>query len=147
MTKIFVLKKNGALIPDGEESARVVGKIKDGATAIVEVKSPRNVKQLKFYWALLKKVHENQEYYATTKALHKAMKLATGQYEDVLHPLTGEITPVPDSISFDKMGQVAFDDYLRRVLDIIVTKVIPGLDREDLKNEVSQMCGISVGPL
>ena len=45
---------------------------------------------------------------------------------------------IPKSIAFHAMDQAEFEAFYERVIDVVVSEIIPGLSREDLKRELSE---------
>ena len=90
---------------------------------------------------MLKIVHEGtavQDLYPTTDKLHQAIKGALGYYSEVKLP-DGKVFQVVDSIAFESMDQHAFEEFYDKAVDLIVSQVVPNLDREDLAREVESM--------
>ena len=104
---------------------------------------PRSGKQQRFYWALLRAVLHQQEYYATVEALHEVIKLRLGMVERIeLH--NGDIHLRVLSSSYDDMDGGDFNRHVDRTLDLVCTEIIPGLDaagRRALTAEVERMLG------
>ena len=53
----------------------------------------------------------------------------------------GKTVPVPQSISFDKMGGDEFTRFMDESIRVICEEVIPGTDSDALIAEISQMIG------
>ncbi len=106
-----------------------------------DIKRPRHPGHHRKYFAMLGLVHEASnvsDLYATVDKLHQAIKGALGYYEDVRLP-DGKVFQVVDSIAFENMGQDEFQAYYDRAVDLIVTQIVPNLDREDLEREVLEL--------
>ena len=124
-----------------ERAERAFSRLKDGQDVIVQVTSPRNVRALRWYWALLQKIHANQEKYPSVGALHIAFKMACGLVFEVINPATGEVSVVPDSIRFERMEEEEFKAYLNNVVDLVCSYIIPGLEPGALRDEINEMVG------
>lgn len=102
--------------------------MKPGTWLRFEWSSPRNGKHHRKLFALLQLIAENSEVYDTpTKAL-VAVKLCAGYFDLMADPITGEITKVPQSISYESMGQEDFDVFYSRALDGVLQHILPQFD-------------------
>ncbi len=137
MAKALFRKHLGRLVPDGHEAEALINSIRQGELVEADIRRPRNLQHHRKFFALLRVVFENQEYYSSTDHLLAACKHATG-HVDVIRTKRGQIT-IPKSISFAKMDQAEFNDFYDRVVTWVVTEVIPGLDREDLEDAVLEI--------
>jgi hypothetical protein len=95
-----------------------------------EWSSPRNGKHHRKMFALLQLVAENSEVYDTPKKALVAVKLAAGFFDPVVDPRTGEIVPVPQSISYDAMGQEDFEQFYGAALDGVLRVILPTMPPE-----------------
>ena len=85
-------------------------------------------------------VFENQTRYGSVEQLVDAVKLAVG-HSYVVRTLDGAAVTVPRSISFARMDQETFDRFWDRVVDLVVTRLLPGVTREDLEREFAEVVG------
>ena len=135
MTALFMRKTLTGLEPaDGAELPRM----KLGEVAKVKITRPRNGKHHRKFFALMNLVYQNQTYYDTLDDLIYAVKVATG-HRRVYEKPDGTKFMVPRSIAFHNMDQAAFDLFYQRVLDLVCTKIIPGLDDGALKAEIEAL--------
>ncbi|KKM19360.1 hypothetical protein LCGC14_1656420 [marine sediment metagenome] len=138
MTDLAFRKRLGTLIPTDEESEAALARIPVGSIVMVKIRRPRNVLHHRKLFALLNLVVNNQEHYETTEHLLAAIKVATGHCHT--YPMkNGNVTYIPKSISFASMDQTAFDKFWDGAVKFICSKVIPGVDRADLENEILSM--------
>ena len=129
------------LVGSDRHSVAALEKFKDGEIVRAEIKRPRHPKHHRKYWALINLVHGStavSDIYATPEKLHQAIKGLLGHWEPIQLP-TGEIYKVLKSTDFAAMDQTAFEDFYARAVDVIVTQIVPHLDREDLAREVEAM--------
>ncbi|OGD52545.1 hypothetical protein A3K80_09185 [Candidatus Bathyarchaeota archaeon RBG_13_38_9] len=138
--KLYVIKNNGALYPANEEAEEYFKRIKQGVVISCEMRRPRNYKNHLRYFKLLQIVLENQEIFTTIEQLKEAIKLMVGHvdYTRVLNKSTNEweLVEIPKSISFASMPELEFQDYFSKSIDAIIKYIIPGMDKDDLLNEV-----------
>jgi hypothetical protein len=143
--QFIATKYSNVLQPD--DSSMIAG-IKNGEAVWVEIKRPRNIKHHRLYWGLIAKVHENisHERYPTTAFLSDVIKVAVGECKP-FEMADGSIAMIPGSIAFSKMSQDDFSRFFNRVCDVVCTRILPGLEAGQLKNEISQMVGIPVSEM
>ena len=135
MTELFMRRNLSGLEPaDGAEMPRV----KVGDVVKVRISQPRNTKHHRKFFALMKLVFENQEYYDTLDDLIFAVKAATGHCKVYEKP-DGTTFFAPRSIAFSNMDQTAFNLFYDRVLELVCTRIIPGLDDGDLRVEIERI--------
>ena len=114
-------------------------KLNDIVTA--EVRRPRNERHHRLFWALISTVWEStaiQDRYASPHALAKAIELALGYFDTIKLP-DGKIGYSIHSLRFESMDQAKFEEFYSRAVDVIVTQLVPHLNREDLIREVEEM--------
>lgn len=103
--------------------------LKTGTFLRMEWAKPRNGKHHRKLFALLTLVAENSETYNTTEKALTAVKLVAGYFEWCVHPITGELSQIPQSISFDAMKQPAFDKFYSAAIDGVIQHILPQFDR------------------
>jgi hypothetical protein len=104
--------------------------MKPGKWLRLEWSSPRNGPHHRKFMALVQLVTENSETYDTVAKALVAIKLAAAYFDPVPDPRTGELVPVPQSISYDAMGQDEFEEFYSAALDGVLQVVLPTMDRE-----------------
>jgi len=108
---------------------RKLATMKPGTWLRFEWSSPRNGAHHRKFFALLTLITENSETYTTTAQALVAVKLVTGYADPVLNPLTGELTQIPRSISYESMSQEDFDAFYDAAIDGVVRHILPQFDR------------------
>lgn len=63
------------------------------------------------------------------------LKIALGHFDTYRLP-TGEAVVKPRSISFAKMDQVSFGQFYDRALRLILTRILPRMQRSDLEARI-----------
>lgn len=121
-------------------SAEAIAGIKAHETVTASIRRPRNGKHHRKLFALLKVVFDNQSTFATTEQLLDALKMATG-YFDICKTVDGMPYARTKSISFASMCQSEFEEFYNKVVDVIVTKVLPNTDKDDLEAQVMEIIG------
>lgn len=113
--------------------------MKPGQCMRFEWSSPRNPQHHRLLFALIQLITENSEAYRTTEQALVAIKLAAGYFEPVVDPRTGHVVPVPQSISFEKMGQEDFERFYSAALDGVIQVILPQLGRGDVDELLSMI--------
>ena len=119
-------------------SAESIDNIKEGETVTCSIRRSRNPAHHRKLFALLNVVFQNQRVYATVQDLLAALKIATGLFET---GLTVDRIPYvqPKSISFASMCQSEFEQTYDKMVDVILTKILPSVKRADLERQVLEI--------
>jgi hypothetical protein len=136
MAETLFLRRGGlnALMPADSMSEEIMRSLPRSVTLKATLTQGRNVAHHRKFFALLKLVLDNQEYFQNIDELLYAIKLKLGYTIPIkLKDTTGYM---PKSISFAKMDQREFTEFYERALDFIQAEVIPGIDREELAAEM-----------
>lgn len=104
--------------------------MKPGTWVRMEWARPRNGQHHRKLFALLQLVSENSEIYDTPEKALVAVKLVTGHFDLMAHPVTGEIMQIPRSISYEAMEQDEFDKFYSAAIDGVLQHILPHLDAE-----------------
>lgn len=137
----YFSKHLGALRPADADAEAILRSISMGECVEVTIKRKRNPRHHRKLMALLNVVVENTDCrWPNIDALKEDLKMATGLFEKRLS-ISGKAYFVPKSISFASMDQTEFSKWYDAAIDVIVTRIIPGLDRADLEREVMNMIG------
>lgn len=130
----------GSLKPVDQAGLDALAKMRQGTQVLIAMKRARNPRHHRLYWALMALIHPQQELYTTVEQLSNAMKCAVG-WCDKITLKDGTIMAIPKSISFANMAQAEFDQFFERIIQLVVTKILPGVDSQDLKNRLEEMIG------
>jgi hypothetical protein len=135
------------LVRDGQRlsaadplSAEIISEFKHKEVLTATIRRPRNPKHHRKLFALLKVVFEAQSSFATLEQLLSAIKLAVGLFDT---GMTIDKVPyvVPKSISFASMDQAQFTVVYDKMVDVILTKIIPNVSRTELEAQVHEILG------
>jgi hypothetical protein len=125
------------LVPVNDRGRAEVSKIPLGETVVISIMRDRSLPQHRLFFGILDHVAKASAF-ETAERLLVALKVRLGRY-DLMKLPNGQVVPVPQSISFAKMGtddfQKFFDDSVRLICD----EVIPGTNASDLVDEVQLM--------
>ena len=113
--------------------------MKPGSMLRAEFASMRNVDHHRKLFALINLVTENSEIYDTTAKALVGIKLATGYFDLVADPTTGEITKIPGSIAFENMPQEDFEVFYQRAIDGILHHILPHIERSQAERLIDMI--------
>lgn len=139
--RLIMQKHFSSLRPCDQAGLEVLSKIPKDAVVQVEIKRPRSLPQLRMYWQMLDFVVENSDRWPSAKVLDAAIKIELGHCTVYKRP-DGELGYIPDSISFERMGQDRFNEFMDRAIDLICQHLIPGMEPSALRAEIERIAGI-----
>lgn len=144
---IVMRRQRLSLVPVTEQDAELLAAVPFGRDVSVTVgRVTRSLRHHRWFMALLAKVVENSTFYRSTDHLLLYLKQALGLYEDVtMHD--GVVVVRFKSISFASMDQTEYGQFVNRALDVIVSEIIPGINRDELVREVESMLGVRLADL
>ena len=132
---LFMKRVLGTLVPTDRHSEELLKGLPDRTCFKVEVRQPRNVDHHRKYWALIQAIFPHQSQYATTRHLHEALKLSVGHF-DMIESLKGVKVPVTRETNFNKMDQKEFEQFYDKVVELILTRLLPGVGKAHLEAQV-----------
>lgn len=133
--KAIVMRRQGkSLVPTDALGEELMAKL-GSDELMVWIKKARNPRQHRKLMALVSLIFKNQSKYPTQEQLLVAIKITAGECDTYVLG-DGRVAFVPRSIAFENMEQTAFEDFYDRVIDIVTTKIIPGMKKSDLKREL-----------
>lgn len=138
VAKGVFIKAIGGLKPADEDAEAIIAAWKLGEARMIEITRPRNLGSHRLLWAIIGLVWQNVEGYPSREALMDVVKIGCGHVEPLTLP-DGSVWMRPKSISFAAQDEDGFKQFLDRALTFITTRLLPGLDRQDLLNEVDQI--------
>jgi hypothetical protein len=103
-------------------------------TVTATLRRARNPRHHAKLFALLNVIHPHQQAYATIQDLLVALKISTGLF-DTVQSIDRIPIIIPKSISFASMSQTDFEQWYARAVDIITTRIVPTVNRDELANE------------
>lgn len=135
---VLLMREGDHLVAAETLSLEAIQTIKKGETVTAVVRRNRNPKHHRKLFALLKVVFEAQSSFATTHELLTALKLATGLF-DTGKTVDGIPFAVPKSINFASMDQTGFEQWYEKAVNVILTKIVPGINKYDLEDSVMEI--------
>lgn len=152
MTCVYLIKKNGFLIPSSECDQENIALMTDGKTYKCEFSSPRNIRFHRRYFALLDVLfnifdpepvsHKGEVAIKNRERFRKDIAIATGHYELVVS-IKGECKAEAKSISFASMDETKFSELYSRTIDYGLLRIAKGKTKEEIDNWVAQIMDFS----
>lgn len=137
MTQILLRKRLGSTLEPIDDNGReLLTKFGAGTVVKAEITKPRNIRFHRKFFAMLNLVFQNQDHYKSLDDLLDVCKLRIGHVR-VIETKHG-IERIPASISFANMDDTGFSNFYDRVVQWVLTEVIPGLRHSDLDEEVEE---------
>lgn len=123
MTLLFLRRGIGCTLqPMTEADAEIIEGLPWDTELTADVKARRSNKRNSLYWITLHNVLSSAalgDTYPSAQHLHDGIKLALGYTTPVLNPATGEVTEIPDSTSFHRMGEDEFRPFFDRAMSLL----------------------------
>ena len=133
--EIYTIKKDGAFIPAYDSDRLEAQKTKEGKCIKFSAKEVRNPQHHKKFFALLGMIVENNDKIISINQALIEMKLRCGWYH--IHvTLKGEPLYIPDSISFDNMGQRKFNEFYDLAVKQTCEYFLKGVTSEQIEREI-----------
>lgn len=133
---LFMKRVMDRLVPSDAISADLLAELPAGAQLRCEVTQPRNIKHHNKFFALVHAVFPHQSAYLNRDDLRNELTIAAGHFHMVRDIRTGTEKAVADSIAFDKMDQTDFEPFYDAAVNIVLSKILPGVGKRDLEAQV-----------
>lgn len=133
MSEFWAYRNGDNLTPADSESAAIFSRVPFGSPVHVEVKQPRNGKQMRLYWALCQRIANAVG--ADAEGVSDLIKLRTGHVH-IVSTKKG-IERFPRSISFAKMDGTSFSEFLDKAILVICEDF--GMSRPDVLAAVQDL--------
>ncbi len=131
-------KRDGRLEPADDRAKETLARVKDGDYVLVEVRRLRNPKFHRLFFAMLQLIYENQSRYRSVEQMLDAIKIYVGHYRTIRWR-DGKEAYAPKSIAWSKFDETSFSVFYERVVDVVVTEIIPNVKREDLARQLREI--------
>ncbi len=153
MTEAYFRKVPSGLIPDSEDDAELLSKIKLGRVVKLQFTQPRNYKFLKKYFALMNlafdyfdppqhgegsALAEKYEVQKTAERFRKDITILAG-YHEMTYRLNGDVRVEAKSIAFGNMDEDEFEKLYSACIDVIINKVCTQFTEDELRRQVEDM--------
>tara|TARA_Y100000310_G_scaffold324033_1_gene385365 strand:- start:2049 stop:2471 length:423 start_codon:yes stop_codon:yes gene_type:complete len=140
MTDILCRRTLAGLTPLDEEGWEALQCWSINDIVKAKVTKPRNLAHHRKFFALLQIIVRNQECYKSSDHLLLFLKDRLGLVDYIVRH-DGKSMKVFQSISFANFDDTQFCAFYDQCVDVLITEVIPGLDRQELEEEVLEILG------
>lgn len=150
--KIYLTKIHNTLVPENEEAANWLNKVKDNETISVTVKKMRNYRFHKKFFALLNFLYsrweplelQDSKWKGVTpeksfERFRKDIVILAGHY-DAFYRVDGSVRIEAKSLSFGSMNEGNFEELYNSVIDVGLKHFLTGYkSREEVSGTVDEI--------
>lgn len=137
-TELWLVRRMGHLVPANEQSAELLAKLPQDRWVLASIRNPRNLKHHRKFMALVQAVYPHQDMWPTFNSFRRALTAALGHGE-VVTAKDGRKYIEAESISFASMDQTEFEEFYNKAVDLILTRILPAVNKDDLEREVNDI--------
>jgi len=151
MKKVWLTKMGRGFLPADDEAVRVHKRMASGEAALFRPIRVRDQVAHRRYWGLMTLCSDNCERIEirpgvwmdvkTKDDVHTAIKLCTGLYDTVFDAEGRPVAFLPKSTSFEEMTADEWEEYWPRVLDVVQTQILPGVEIPAVETEILKCMG------
>ena len=141
---------NSTLIAGSDEDIELLKKIKSGSVVSAEIKTIRNYRFLKKFFAMLdvgfdawepdEVTYKGQRIEKNKEQFREDVTILAGYYEISIR-LDGTTRTKAKSIAFGSMGEEEFEKVYNAVSGVLLAKVLKNYDKYDLERVVNELIG------
>ena len=137
MSKAIYSRTYDGFMPANDDAALFFGKVKFGQLVTLDGKQARNLKFHRKFFAILRLISDNSRPHISEETALYLAKAAAGVGEWID---TGKRELfVPGSISFARMDQKAFDEFVQTAIPPLVDRFMHGTAPEDVIREAMEL--------
>lgn len=137
MTELVMRKEGRRLVSVCQMSDEDMATIPNDKDLLVTVKAPRNLKQLRFAWALAQKIADARDDILDKDVAMDVLCEMTRHVKMVVNPVSGHAFLMRKSIG--TLDAAALSRLLNRMVYVTVAQIVPGLDEGQLRDEIESM--------
>jgi len=142
MAEFFVKKSfwGNSLKPVDDDGAAVIKKLSRHEVYNARIWKPRCIKFLRKYFALINLIWEIQNHFENKTALRYWLQMKAGFYTMQIAP-NGEPMYFPDSISFQNMDDIQFDEVYNKVINVAIAaeNICGGITIDEIRDKVDKI--------
>lgn len=136
--ELWLKRTLSGFVPDNDaDTQRRMKRIPLDTVVQVELRQPRNVKELRYYWALCNLVSMNHDKLQTREQVDQTLRILTGHVD--VFTLDGRTVEIPRRIAFHKLSQEDWQQYLQRARDAVLQHLLPGVQSPMIEDEIARM--------
>lgn len=143
--RAFWRKTIHGLQPACEVSERVFRKLSlnELLETDTKTKNSRSVLWHRRYFGLLRLIYQNSERFKSEEDVHFYLKSETGTYDKMLQLEDGTKVYFVKSIAFDAMTAEDWNQYWKKAIDVLLTKIMPGVAMDEALYEIERCAGLA----
>lgn len=140
--KSVILVRDGDVFkPYSDFDREKIQRYPQGKALRHQISQLRSVPRNNLYWAVLRLVLENNDHFIIAEKIHDMMLTALNVVDWYID-IEGVMQAKPSSTAFENMSEEDFKTYFDAVVTIICTKIMPGMDPDELIKEAKERCGM-----
>jgi hypothetical protein len=136
--RLDLIKTQRRIQPATEQDEERLRLVRVGDLLPVSIKKPRNGRDHRRFWALVRFIRDNHDRLHTDEAVVLELKLRAGHYREHITGY-GEILFVPKSISYDEVDQTEFLDFYQKALRAACTELLPKVPQPELEQYLERI--------
>lgn len=136
-TEIVMRKVKGKLEPVSQMAAEDLARVPADKDLLVTIKAPKNLKQLRFIWALAGKIADARDDILDKDIGMDVLCELSRHVKVVVNPITGHAIMMRKSLS--GMDSATMSRLIDRMVYVTCAEIIPGLDEGTLRDELEAM--------
>lgn len=139
MAEIAMRRVGQSLVAVDPVSEEMLAAIPTNVELLVTVNTPRNVKQFRKAWVLAQKVSEACDWLFDRVDAMDWMLIKARHIRRIYDTRNEELIVIPKSIRWASLSQQDFTVIFDRIIHVVTTLIIPGLDEGALRAEIEAM--------
>ena len=134
-------RENGHLVPTDAVAAEMLAEIPLSTGVMVEIRVPRNIKAFRLAWVLAEIVSQSCDWLIDRETAMDHLKIKARHVRIIHDPVRNTTAIVPKSISFASLSQAGFKRVFDRMINAVITEIIPGMNETELRAELERIVG------
>jgi hypothetical protein len=137
------MRRDGShLVPVDAIAAEMMAEVPANTGVMVTIKVPRNLRHFRLAWVLADIVSKSCDWLEDRETAMDWLKIKARHVRMIHDPLRNKTAIVPKSISFASLDQAGFKRVFDRMINVVITEIIPGMDEKSLRAELESIVGI-----
>ena len=138
-------REGNHLVPVDAVAAEMFAEIPANTGVMVTIKVPRNLRHFRLAWVLADIVSKSCDWLSDRETAMNWLKIRARHVRMIHDPMHNTTAIVPKSISFASLDQAAFKRVFDRMINVVITEIIPGMSEQSLRAELENIVGIDTG--
>lgn len=143
MAKLLLKRTLNGWTEADDDSKALARKYVVGQSYRATIVKPRALVSLRRYWGLVTLILDNSDEFTSKEQIHNYLKLRAGHCTPIVSKATGEVFLVPNSIDFDALDELQFQEVWSKVVDVVVQEILPGVTADEIAYEIEKCCQVA----